>query len=132
MENFTFVTNISNPFEPEKNAFENYVKKILDKKAKTAEAATPAPAKPEPVVAAKAEEELPVPEVKAESTVASKKACGKPCKGKKVMTKKKDKKASAASWEKVANLNPKVKSKLDKYWSTLYPRAYVNAMLADR
>lgn len=45
---------------------------------------------------------------------------------------KKVKAAKTSNWVKVSNLNDKQKGFLKKYWATLYPREYVDAMIQDR
>lgn len=44
---------------------------------------------------------------------------------------KKTEAKTTETFVKVAKLNPKTKEWLKSYWSTLYPAAYVEAMLAD-
>lgn len=58
-------------------------------------------------------------------------ACCKKC-GKAKCECKKPCAASTVRWTKVANLNGKQKAMLSKYWLTMYPRAYVDAMLQPR
>jgi len=48
----------------------------------------------------------------------------------------KDEKTKEAStttgFKKIANLTPAEKTRLDKYWKTIYPDAFVDALLADK
>jgi hypothetical protein len=54
-------------------------------------------------------------------------------KNKKVKAEAKSKTKTASSkWVKISNLNDKQKGWLKKYWSVLYPREYVDAMIQDR
>ena len=53
-------------------------------------------------------------------------------KGESVDASKGKKKASAEQWLKISNLNPEGKNLLKKYWLTMYPREYVDAMIQDR
>ena len=53
--------------------------------------------------------------------------------GSKVTPKTKKTEASVKEeWVKISNLNPKQKAFLTKYWSTLYPREFVDAMVQPR
>ena len=45
--------------------------------------------------------------------------------------KKEQKKAQSAKLVKIASLDSKTKSMLKKYWSNIYPKEYVDAMISD-
>jgi hypothetical protein len=52
--------------------------------------------------------------------------------GSKVTPDNKKVKASGDNWVKISNLNASEKKMLKSYWTTLYPREYVDAMIADK
>ena len=161
MENFKFITNITNPCG-NGPTLEEYVNKVLQKDA--AGIAAPEGEDGEPdtekgqVISETAEagKEHPRGESVDGKKCKTKEAAG-PAKGEdqkesieislpadkefqkgesedgsKVTTKTKKTEASSSEWLKISNLNSKQKSMLKQYWLTQYPREYVDAMIEDR